>query len=114
MWFELLKSGAALALILGLIFLLAALAKRFNAARGNGGQGVNGWRVLGVKSLGPRKQVFIVEVGTRILLIGSTDKMMTTLTEIQGEADRAALLGAVEPKRPVLSTFSELLKRASS
>ncbi|MBI5058317.1 flagellar biosynthetic protein FliO [candidate division KSB1 bacterium] len=114
MWYEMLKSAAALALILGMIFLLAYLAKRFNALRGRSGQGVHGWRILGVKSLGPRKQVFIVEAGTRILLIGSTDKMMTTLAEIHGDEERAALLGAVEAERPAVASFSDLLKKVSS
>ena len=113
MWYELLKSGAALALILGLIFVLAHLAKRMNALRGGAAQGVNGWRILGVKSLGPRKQVFIVEVGTRILLIGSTDRMMTTLADIQSADERQALLGAVDAARQSRPSFSELLKKVT-
>jgi flagellar biosynthetic protein FliO len=114
MWFELLKSGAALALVLALIFVLAYLARRVQARRSGGVQAVNGWRILGVKSLGPRKQVFIVEVGSRILLVGATDRMMTTLAEIKDDAERQLLLGAVEKKPVAIPSFSDLLKKVST
>lgn len=113
MFFELLKTLSVLALVLGLIFLLAYVGKRFGLRRQQGGQNEGGWRVLAVKSLGARRQVFIVEVGSRLLLVGVTDKMMTPLMEISDEKERNTIVESVE-KSGQNNVFAAFLKRAEA
>jgi len=109
---EILKAFAALLGILGLIFLLAYGFRRFGLARGSFDKGAPGWKVLGVKSLAPGKQVYVLEIGTRTLLIGSTDKMITPLMEIKDDEDQELIKQAVAGGKPVLPSFKDFLRRA--
>src|SRR5512147_218502 len=95
---QLLKTVAALAGILGLIFGLAYLVKRFNLAGPRADGGTEGWRVLGIRALGPKRQIYLLEVGTHILVVGVTDRTMATLTEISDPAERAKLMDAMASK----------------
>jgi len=114
MWLQLLKTLAALTGILGLIFGLAYLLKRFNLAGPRADTGTEGWRVLGIRSLGPKRHVYVLEVGTHVLLVGTTDRMMSTLMEISDPAERDKLLAALtKPKRTIVS-FQDILRRAES
>jgi flagellar biosynthetic protein FliO len=114
MAFELLKTLAVLTLVLGLIFLLAYGAKRFGLQREQPGAGTGGWRILAVKSLGPRRQVFMVEVGARIVLVGVTDKMMTPLTEITDDAERQLVIAGVTKPAQSSNMFAQFLKKAEA
>jgi len=114
MWLQLLKTMAALSGVLAVIFALAYVVKRFHLAGAHADGGTEGWRILGIRALGPKRHIYLLEVGTHILLIGSTDKTMATLMEVADSAEREKLLEAInKPKRPALS-FQDLLRRAES
>jgi flagellar biosynthetic protein FliO len=109
---EVIKTFAALLGILGLILLLAWSFRRFGLAKGGFDRGVPGWKLLGVKSLAPGKQIYIIEVGKKLLLVGSTDKMMTPLMEID-DAESAKLVSeAVAGNKTQLPSFKDFLRRA--
>jgi len=111
---QLIKTVAALAGILGLIFGLAYLVKRFNLAGPRADGGTEGWRVLGIRALGPKRQIYILEVGTHVLVVGTTDRTMATLMEISDPAERDKLLGALNKPKRTLPSFQDLLRRAES
>ena len=109
---EILKTFAALIGILGLILLLAWGFRRMGFARGTFDKGTTGWRVLGVKALSPGKQIYIVEVGRRTLLIGATDKMLTSLMEISEKEDQDMIRTAIAGNKPQLPNFMDFLRKA--
>jgi len=112
-WIEILKTIAALAGILGLILGLAYLLRRLNLNGRFGESGVEGWRVLGIKSLGPKRQIYILEVGSSVLLVGATDRNLTPLMEIRDPAERQIVTDAVS-RKPRGTNFRDFLKRAES
>lgn len=82
-----------LALLVGLFVLL----KRF----GRGSRYLAGGGVISVlarKPLGQRQEVFLVEVGTKVFLVGSTREHLTTLGEF-AHPDEVAVLRANLPGR---------------
>jgi flagellar biosynthetic protein FliO len=84
-------------LVLGLLVGAFVLLKRFGRnSRFLAGGGVI--QVLARKPLGQRQEIFLVEVGPKVLVVGSTKEHLTTLGEI-GAADDLAVLRAGLPKR---------------
>ena len=114
MWLQLLKTMAALTGILGLIFGLAYVLKRYNLTGTRRNSGSDGWRILGVRALAPKKHVYILEVGTRVLVIGCTDHSMTTLMEITDSDERTKLLDALGKPQRTMSSFHDILRKAES
>ena len=114
MGLELIKTFAALIGIIGMILLLAWIFRRLGLSRGSFDKGAPGWKVIGVKVLAPGKQIFVVEVGSRTLLIGATDKMMTPLMEIADEKEREIIGKAISGNTGQLPSFKDFLKRAQS
>lgn len=55
-------------------------------------------RVLARKPLGPKQEIFLVEVGTRVIMVGSTREQLTALGEFTGP-DEVAALRASLPQR---------------
>ncbi|HHH38898.1 MAG TPA: flagellar biosynthetic protein FliO [Sedimenticola sp.] len=79
----LLQSAGGLLLILGLIFALAWLLRRFGRLP-QGGKGLV--RVVGGVSLGPRERAVVLQVeGTR-LLVGVAPGRVQTLMVLEGDA----------------------------
>lgn len=113
-WIEVLKTIAALSGILGLILGLAYLLRRLNLGGRFGESGSDGWRVLGIKTLGPKRQIYVLEVGSSVLLVGATDKSLISLMEIRDPADRQTVIEAVSRKPRGGPNFREFLKRAES
>jgi flagellar protein FliO/FliZ len=111
---ELLKTLAVLALVLGLIFGLAWLARKLKLGGAMNDGNTAGWRVLGTKTLGPKRQVVIMEVGTKLVLIGMTEKTMTPLMELDGQADKDLVLAATSGKKSAGPRFQDFLRRAQS
>lgn len=78
-WPLALDVGAKLVAVVALIYGLSAMAKRYLLRMPPASQGA--LRVLDARSLGPRKTVYLVEVGGRVLVLGTTDSSITNLTE---------------------------------
>jgi flagellar biosynthetic protein FliO len=100
-------SGVVLALMIGLF----ALLKRYGrASRFLAGSGAI--HVLAKKALGSRQEIFLVEVGAKVFMIGSTRDHLTTLGEFAGPDEVAALRGALPARKdPSMAlTFRESLK----
>jgi flagellar biosynthetic protein FliO len=114
MLLQLLKTIAALSGVLAVIFGLAYLVKRFNLAGPRADGGTDGWRILGIRALGPKRQIYLLEVGTHILLVGSTDKTMTTLMEVSEPAEREKLMDALNKPKRAVHNFQDFLRRAES
>ena len=90
----------ALAIVLALLLLLYWLMRRFNPSQIMGGAG-GSLKIWGRLSVGPRKNVVLVEAGRKILVLGVGDKEMTLLGQIE-DADEIAEIkskGAVSFKR---------------
>jgi flagellar biosynthetic protein FliO len=70
-----------LLLVLGLFFVAVRLLKPL--ASGTAAMASHGLiTVLGTVPLGPQRQVYLLEVGDRVLVVGATSQQLTTLTEI--------------------------------
>ncbi len=88
--------GASIA-VMGLLVGLFVLLKRFGrGSRFLAGDGAIS--VLARKALGQRQEVFLVEVGTKVFLVGSTRDRLTTLGEF-ANPDEVAVLRAKLPGR---------------
>jgi flagellar biogenesis protein FliO len=107
---DLVKTFAALTFVLGLIFVLAWAYKKYLPAGQIGVREQDGWRLLGTRALGPGRQIFVLEVGTKILLIGAADKSLTPLMEIESETDRKMIVDALHNKPSV--SFADVLRRS--
>ncbi len=85
-----LGSLAVVALLGGALLILRRFGKnsRFLGAGGP-------IRVLARKPLGPKQEIFLVEVGTRVVMIGSTREQLTALGEFKGPDEVAALLASL-------------------
>ena len=79
----LLKMLAALCLVLGLILLVAFLARRYmpGASRGAGGRS-DAIHVIATKMLGGRRSLMLIRVRGQTLLLGLTPPSIQSLTEI--------------------------------
>ena len=110
---QLLKTLAALTAVLGLIFLLVWVAKKLHWGRAFGESTGEGWRILSVKSLGPKRQILLMEVGKRLLVIGATDRSLNILAEVSAESEREAVLEAVAPRKRG-GGFHDVLRKAQS
>lgn len=85
-------------IVMGLLVGAFVLLKRYG--RGSrllgGGGAIN---VLSRKALGPKQDVFLVEVGPKVFLIGSTRDQMTTLGEFANPDDVALLRSNLPARR---------------
>lgn len=97
-----LGSAVVMALLLGAFLLFKRLARNSRFLGGGGPI-----RVLARKGLGARHDLFLVEVGPRVLLLGATRERLGTLGEFT-DPDEVARLRADLPGRPE-GTFRETL-----
>lgn len=72
LWDSAVRMVASLALVLGLILGLLALAKTMAGRRWLGPSGTPLIRVLGSSYVGPRKNVLVVAVAGEVLILGMT------------------------------------------
>ena len=112
MLLQLVKTLAVLATVLALILALAYVLRRLKLTGTIGDAQKEGWRILAVKHLGPRRQIFVLEVGTKLLLVGVTDRAMTPLMEITDSADCDAVRDAVGRTQRSLPSFRDFLRKA--
>jgi len=106
------KSLGALALIIGLLLLLAAGAKKL----GLGGQpaGSAGLiTVLDTRMIAPKKYIAVIDIAGQALAVGITEHQITLLTSIE---DSAALqdhgTADKKPGKQLSSRFATILGRA--
>jgi flagellar protein FliO/FliZ len=91
-------------LALAAVCALAWVVLRWGVRRLYGGASSGRVRVLERVPLDPRRSLYLVEVGGKVLLLGAGDGPMTTLAEV----DPNALPAEPEAKR---ASFLEVLKR---
>lgn len=84
-----------LVVVLALIYLTAALARRYLLKVPVTGRGLV--RVLEASPIAPRKAIYVVEVGGRVLVLGATETTMTTLAEITDAETVASLTERAKP-----------------
>ncbi len=83
-FWNLVKVGASLLLVLGIMALTAYAAKRFLGSR------LGRWRaqpliqVLSTAYLGPKKEIAVIEVGKEYLVVGITPTQISLLTRLEG------------------------------
>ena len=85
------QTGLALALVVGMIFGLRYVLRRFGAA-GTFARGSGPVEVLLRSSLSPRDRIYLVRLGERLLLVGSGATGLTTLCEVRDPEEVSRLL----------------------
>jgi len=108
MWTTAVKMIAALALVIGLLFVSLHVFKRMYKNK-LGGQTGDLIRVLASSYVGVKKNVTLVEVPGTVLVLGITNDRITLLSEIGREAVDAALGPDTGLKKPM--AFTEHLRR---
>lgn len=97
------QATLALALIIGLLFGTAWLARKLAGGKGFG-QG--GMKIIGGVALGPRERVVLVEVGDTWLVIGIVPGQIRTLHRLP----KGDTVETVSPTSPDGAPFSQLLR----
>lgn len=105
----LLQAGFGMVLVIGLIFLLAWLARRFGLQR-LGGAGVV--KVVSSAPLGTRERVVVVEVAGTWLVLGVTPTQVNALHTLPAQAAPAPAAPGGEPAGRLLEQFSSKLREA--
>lgn len=105
-------TGAAMAAVLGLIFVAAKLVKR-SSPQTPMTLPVEVLQVLGRKMLDYRSTIHLVRCGSRLLVVGITQSGMTTLAEITDPVEVDYLAGLCKPSQStsVGETFNQLFRR---
>jgi len=105
-------TGAAMAAVLGLIFVAAKIVKR-GTPQTPMTLPVEVLQVLGRKMLDFRSTIHLVRCGSRLLVVGITQAGMTTLAEITDPVEIDYLAGLCKPSQPasVGETFNQLFRR---
>ena len=99
-----------LAAVLGVIFLLAWLSKRFNIGAPGGNSNM---RVISAMSVGQKEKVILVEVEGEKLLLGVTPHQISRLKEFGKSGDSAATDRTVNETEPsgLKIDFSERMSK---
>jgi flagellar biosynthetic protein FliO len=95
-------SAAVVVLLGGALVLLRRFGKN-SRLLGNGGP----IRILARRPLGPKQEVWLLEVGGRVILVGSTRDHLSALGEFRGPDEVAALRAQLPEQR---SDFRESLR----
>lgn len=110
----LLRVALYLALVLGLLFATAWLVKRILPARARAG-GTQAIQLLARSALSARHEVYLVQVGNRVLVLGVTSDRMATLDVISDPEEVAAVLKQAGPAAApgaIARGFEGLFRRA--
>ena len=97
----------SLALVVGLILLIAKLFKK-NGGLSSGGLPREAIEVLGRQPIDARQSIHLIRLGSRILVVGSAPEGMTTLTEIDDPVEVDYLAGVCQSnqeKSPFTNAF---------
>jgi len=112
--FELPRVAGAMAIVIGLIFVLRWGGQRiFNpgSARGT----TRSIQVLARSPVAPRQQIMLLQVGKRVIVVGDSAGQMTSLCEITDGDEVAALVGQIRDEKIDSSTraFGSIFRRAN-
>jgi flagellar biosynthetic protein FliO len=103
----------ALAAVLGLIFAGVFIFRRLtqNARGGHADRSVI--RILSRNMIAPKQFVYLIKVGSRLLVVGVSPNHMTTLDAIDDPDEIARMTGEMERQQPgsITSGFSQLFHR---
>jgi flagellar protein FliO/FliZ len=94
-------------LVLGLVCVAAWLIVRFGARRMWGPRGSSVLDVVARVPLEPRRSLYVVEVGGKTLLVGTSEMGLTVLSELDGERIKADASA-----RPAARSFAEAIRAA--
>src|SRR5207247_732470 len=92
------RVAIAMAIVIGAIFVLRWVGRRFFGIASVGDGGVV--KVLSRSTIGPRQQVLLMQVGKRMLVVANSGVGMNTLCEVTDEQEVASLVS--EAQRPVI------------
>jgi flagellar protein FliO/FliZ len=97
LWESMTRMTSALAVVLALMFLLVALAKRMGAGRLFSASGSQLIQVLGSSYIGPRKTITLVSVAGELLVVGTTATDVIPLGRLPRRAHPKAIDPAADP-----------------
>lgn len=108
------KTIGALLIIVGLIFGVGWVSKRYGATRYGVANGAKpALAVLSNVSLGERRSLSVVKFGARTLLIGSTAQAITLLAEEDAEQDYEESVASSQTMPPARSV-ADMLKQSEA
>lgn len=93
------KMAGGLFLVLGLLFLLLFLLKRYGHKAGLTRHLSADLKVLGQISLGPRKSIVVVRYLNKVMLLGVTDTSISLLSETSHDQDHTSFATHLEQDR---------------
>jgi len=96
-WWDYVKTFISLAIVLVFIWGISVLFKKFITVRGLATTSES-LKILYTLSLTPTRTLYLVRLGDRILLIGSGDGGMRTLSEITDPEEVSAIIREIEYK----------------
>lgn len=99
----LLKAFFTLAAIVAVLCVVLVFVRRYAAGQITRNAGTQ-FRVIGQLALQPKKQVYLLLVADRLLIVGAADQSMTTLAEIT-DPDTIAALVEQRISAPALPLF---------
>lgn len=112
--FDVTRMLLALVIVIGLIYLARWLLKRFY----DGGTTPAGNKVVQVLNrtlLAPKQQVLLLQVGKRVIVVGESNGVFTTLSQIDDPDEIAQLVGRLhEEKSGRSSAFGGLFGHAQA
>lgn len=104
---SLMQTIFALTLVLGLLFGLAWIMKRFGPRMQTGAGGL---RIVGALNLGGRERIMVVEIGDQWIVVGASPGRVNALATMPKQAG-APLEARLDGHGPSASSFSEWLKQ---
>jgi flagellar biogenesis protein FliO len=112
---ELPRLLAAMALVVGLIFLLRWIGRRFLGATPIAG-GTRAVQVLSRTLVAPRQSVMLMRVGRRLLVVADNGSQLAALSQITDPDEVAALVGQLQGEKLDVAgrTFGALFGRLKS
>jgi flagellar biogenesis protein FliO len=102
------KMVSSLAVVLALVLLTAAAARRWLGARPAGRTPMQSIRIAGSLTLGGRRSVLVLEIAGRTLVVGATPQQLVLLTQFENAGSDAPQDVLVESEfvRPAPGTLA--------
>jgi flagellar protein FliO/FliZ len=107
---SIIKMLAALAVVIGCIYVAIFLLKKLMARRQQAGSADRILQILETAWIDPKKSLSLVRVADKAVLIGVTDNQISVLTELDPEKTQLLTTAAATAER---ANFSGFLKAAS-